>query len=468
MYYITTILAIASVCDGLTYRNYALLHGMPRNDRELKFFNDMVKLYNVTYWRRPGKVMRPVEFTISPYNYGELMIDTYRTKIRFRTIMEDVQSAFDEQTIKHYFRHHLDSFNWDNYHSLDDIYTWLKDLSGAHPEEVQLLHIGKSFENRDIFAVKLKLNKIKICKKRHRPKIIIEGGSHGREWISPAVVTYMIHALLNANNSNSEELKLVAPMYDWFFVPVMNPDGYVYSQTQDRLWKKNRRGGYGVDLNRNFGILFGKQGAKTDKRDDEYCGKEPFSEPESAAMATLARDNSFSLDYYLSFHAYGQYIILPYSFSKMYEDNYNSTKKLADMMAQKLFTKYQVQYKVGTNFDTQGYLASGVSADWVKRAINVTHVATIMLPDTGVFGFALPTNQILPTCQAILDGLLAFLDPPNPEDLLNREVRRLGDIPKEEDSIFEFYDDSATLENYASSRILFVCNVIVYMFSRFL
>ncbi|XP_063628167.1 carboxypeptidase O-like [Cydia splendana] len=283
----------------------------------------------------------------------------------------------------------------------------------------------------------------------------------------------MIHALVNANKSNSEELKLVAPMYDWFFVPVMNPDGYVYSQTQDRLWKKNRRGGYGVDLNRNFGILFGNQGAKRDKRDDEYCGTEAFSEPESAAMATLARDNSFSLEYYLSFHAYGQYIILPYSFSKMYEDNYNSTvrkKKLADAMAQKLLTKYQIQYKVGTNFDTQGYLASGVSADWVKKAINVPHVATIMLPDTGAFGFALPTDQILPTCQATLDGLLAFLDPPNPEDedaklKLNLDGRRLGDMPEEDDSLI--FDDSATLENYASSRILFVCNVIVYIFSRF-
>ncbi|XP_063387667.1 uncharacterized protein LOC134673597 [Cydia fagiglandana] len=275
----------------------------------------------------------------------------------------------------------------------------------------------------------------------HRPKVIIEGGSHGREWISPMVVTFMIHALVNANNTNSEELKVVAPIYDWFLVPVMNPDGYVYSQTQDRLWKKNRRGGYGVDLNRNFGISFGNLGAKKDKRDDEYCGREAFSEPESTAMATLVRDNSFRLEYYLSFHAYGQYIILPYSFSKMYEDNYNSTKKLADAMALKLLTKYQIQYKVGTNFDTQGYLASGVSADWVKNAINVPHVATIMLPDTGAFGFALPIDHILPTCQATLDGLLAFLDPPSPEDedaklTLNRDGRRLGEEEEEEDPLF--------------------------------
>ncbi|XP_047994436.1 uncharacterized protein LOC125232721 [Leguminivora glycinivorella] len=381
-----------------------------------------------------------------------------------------IMCAFDDQTVKRYFRHHLESFTWEHYYGLDDIYNWLRDFSIAHPNEVQLLPIGKSIENRDIFAVRLKLNKAKICKNRHRPKVIVEGGSHGREWISPAVVTYMIYALVNANNSNSEELKLVAPMYDWFFVPVMNPDGYVYSQTHDRLWKKNRRGDYGVDLNRNFGILFGKLGSKRDKIDDEYCGTEPFSEPESAAMATFARDNSFSLEYYLSFHAYGQYIILPYSFSRMYEDNYNSTKKLAELMAEKLFTKYQIEYKVGTNFDTQGYLASGVSADWVKRAINVTHVATIMLPDTGAHGLALPPKQILPTCVSIMDGLLAFLDPPQPEDV-KRDAMRFSEINDKSAMFAEFLEENEIINDYApkfdSSRYIFVCNVIVYMFSRF-
>lgn len=54
---------------------------------------------------------------------------------------------------------------------------------------------------------------------------------------------------------------------DFYIVPVLNPDGYRYTWTQDRLWRKNRSarrcslaqgfGSYqsccqGVDLNRNF------------------------------------------------------------------------------------------------------------------------------------------------------------------------------------------------------------------------
>ena len=42
-----------------------------------------------------------------------------------------------------------------------------------------------------------------------------------------------------------------------FIVPIVNPDGYVYSHTTDRYWRKNRQLNFsssyvGTDLNRNW------------------------------------------------------------------------------------------------------------------------------------------------------------------------------------------------------------------------
>lgn len=82
----------------------------------------------------------------------------------------------------------------------------------------------------------------------------IDGGMHAREWITPATVTYIInHLVLNYENE-PEYMQNI----DWYFAPLMNPDGYEYTHNVDRLWRKNRaRSGQcaGTDLNRNFGCV---------------------------------------------------------------------------------------------------------------------------------------------------------------------------------------------------------------------
>ena len=48
---------------------------------------------------------------------------------------------------------------------------------------------------------------------------------------------------------------------DWYIAPLLNPDGYEYSHTSDRMWRKNRSPPpagsrcYGVDLNRNWDVI---------------------------------------------------------------------------------------------------------------------------------------------------------------------------------------------------------------------
>jgi murein tripeptide amidase MpaA len=51
-------------------------------------------------------------------------------------------------------------------------------------------------------------------------------------------------------------------------MPLVNPDGYEYSWTTDRLWRKNRTPNLGsscvgTDLNRNFGFKWLTGGSST-------------------------------------------------------------------------------------------------------------------------------------------------------------------------------------------------------------
>ena len=66
----------------------------------------------------------------------------------------------------------------------------------------------------------------------------ILSGIHASEWISPAVVTYMMRELTE-NITGQQEL---VDELDWYIVPSVNPDGYVYTWSDDRLWRKTRRG----------------------------------------------------------------------------------------------------------------------------------------------------------------------------------------------------------------------------------
>ena len=50
-------------------------------------------------------------------------------------------------------------------------------------------------------------------------------GIHSREWIAPAVTTYFIDQL----TSNATQHETLLDNLDWYFLPVHNPDGYVFT-----------------------------------------------------------------------------------------------------------------------------------------------------------------------------------------------------------------------------------------------
>lgn len=137
---------------------------------------------------------------------------------------------------------------WNAYHKLEDIHGYLDYLAQTYPKLCSVRSIGKSVRGQDLKVLKISNGAV------GNKAVWIDGGIHAREWISPASVTYIInHFVLNNEREPVEVQNL-----DWYFLPVANPDGYIYSHMTDRLWRKNRaRSGQcaGTDLNRNYGLV---------------------------------------------------------------------------------------------------------------------------------------------------------------------------------------------------------------------
>ncbi|XP_049877846.1 zinc carboxypeptidase-like [Pectinophora gossypiella] len=388
------------------YSDYTLFRNIPLSEPELEFMKKLNQIFDVDFWRWPGTVNKPIDVMIGPKDRDDFKRMMDERQYYYTTVIPNIQRVLDEQTVKNYTRRKMDTFDWKSYFRLADIYEWIHDLSKARPKEVKLITIGTTYENRKLLGLQVILRGSK-----RRSAVIVEGGIHAREWIAPAFVTYMMNQIVNSDRSSNLELKHIALLYEWYFLPVVNPDGYEYSHSQDRMWRKNRRQGHGVDINRNFDSSFGGEGVSRQKNSEIYCGEYAFSEKESEALANFIRLKSEKLEYYLAFHSYGQCMIIPYAYSKGHFHNFDEVRQKLSEAHLTLTRKYGTRYSIGTAYDTVGYMTSGVSGCWAKQVFKVPYVATFELRDTGQHGFALPPQYILPTCEETMDGLLTFLKP---------------------------------------------------------
>lgn len=187
-------------------------------------------------------------------------------------------------------------------------------------------------------------------------------------------------------------------------LPVSNPDGYEWTHTQDRMWRKTRsRSGTGWDLvcrgtdpNRNFGFHWNEAGASSHPCSDIYAGRQAFSEPETKAMSEYImkiRDQAIA---YISLHSYSQLILTPWGWTKDLPDAYPDQERVALSAATALNSMYHTQYKIGSSTNVL-YAAAGGSDDWAHGTAGIKYSYTIELRDTGDHGFVLPKEQIVET-----------------------------------------------------------------------
>ncbi len=166
---------------------------------------------------------------------------------------------------------------------------------------------SKTHQGRSMFALKVSDN---VAVDEDEPAILVASQHHARELNTPVVVFHLIDKIL-AGYAGNAALRNLVNGYELLFVPCVNPDGVNAVWTRDNLWRKNLRGGYGVDLNRNYTFLWGSCGSSTRTSSQIYRGPSAGSEPESQTMMALQRH--YRPEIYLDFHSYGQEVLFTYA-----------------------------------------------------------------------------------------------------------------------------------------------------------
>lgn len=271
----------------------------------------------------------------------------------------------------------------------------LRELALHAPDRASLHGIGSSLDGRTIWA-------LRIGKQSGTP-MLINGTLHAREWIAAMVSTCVADRLVREYDTNPE-IRAFVDRTDLWIVPVANPDGYQYSWSTDRYWRKNRRERHGVDLNRNFSVAWGGGGSSSRKSAQDYRGAYAFSEPESAALRDLGKRAGIKL--HIDFHAYGQLLLYPWDYTPKPTQDHARYGAIGDAMASAMYAAHQQRYRLLQGVEL--YPSAGTASDWAYGEADAISYTIELRPRMGRGGFVLPPEEIRPTCDEGLAAVLAM------------------------------------------------------------
>lgn len=301
-----------------------------------------------------------------------------------------------------------------NYHTYAKILEFLDKLAVKYSRYVTVSRLNYfTHEGRSVAVIKLSSR----YNTTDKPVIIVEAGIHAREWISPAATLWSVEKMLETDRWE------MTRWFDWYVVPVTNPDGYEYTHSTERLWRKNKRyirhNCTGVDLNRNFGIMFGTTGVDHNCDSLIYPGESAFSEPETANIRDLFHSLYHRVVAYVSIHSYSQMVLVPWGYTEYVSrpTNHLELDRVTKLITQAMSTRHGQQYTHGTLYQLINAV-SGNSADWaLTTKPGIIALCLELRPHSSVWdntGFILAADQIVPTGEELYAGfqvLVAELRP---------------------------------------------------------
>ncbi|MAO20861.1 MAG: hypothetical protein CMJ35_03825 [Phycisphaerae bacterium] len=309
---------------------------------------------------------------------------------------------------------HSDAW-FSNYKQFSDIISYFNNIAATRPDIATMSDVGDSLESNDIYALTITGPDVAWNPRDERPVVIWNGGQHAREWVSPMTVSYIASKLVDDYGSDPRVTEILNNTRI-VILPVINPDGYLYTWSNDRYWRKNRRnngGSFGVDLNRNWGYEWGGQGASTSPNDDTYRGPGAFSEPETQVLRDLALTFGDDLVAHIDYHTYSQLILWPFGYAEGVqtpEPDRTFFDELTTAMSDEILDVSGVFYNPIQSVDL--YPASGACTDWFYGQLGAKSLTIELRPadGAGFGGFDPDPSVILPTARENYEAAKLFVE----------------------------------------------------------
>lgn len=226
--------------------------------------------------------------------------------------------------------------------------------------------IGNTLEGNPMYVVKISDNP--NVEEPQEKQVLFDAMHHAREPQGMMQLMYFMWYIMDRYEQGDQIARYIIDNRELFFVPIVNPDGYLFNQSTNPngggMWRKNRRENadatMGVDLNRNYGYDWGYDdiGSSPFGNSNTFRGTSGFSEPETQNMRDFVNTKKFKSN--LSYHTYGGYLIYPFGAREnYYTKDSNLFRQYADSLTK------DNGYSYGTVFETLSYFANGGSCDWM-------------------------------------------------------------------------------------------------------
>lgn len=344
----------------------------------------------------------PVDFLVPPDRYDVFLA----SGIPHEVVVENLQTIVDAERIRLSGPQPRGASWFDDYKNLAAIEAYITELAALRPDLVTEINLGNSIEGRPIRGLRISNDAVDLG--RCKPAILLNSVQHAREWISVMTNMYVADQLVREYDSDAF-IQYLVDNAEFFIIPVVNPDGYQYTWTTQRFWRKNRRpnGGpsFGVDLNRNWGYQWGVTvpgggGGNASPDSDVYWGTAPFSEPETQRMRDFILANP-QIKAHNDIHSYGQLILWSWGWSPSPVQHQAEWNQIGTEMSSLIRAVHGRNFNVGPIY-TSIYPVSGGSVDWLYGARGILSMSYELRGG----GFAPPAAEIILSAEETLPATL--------------------------------------------------------------